>query len=267
MRYYAWRPNLLRASVSFYSSSGRSAAWLARLTGGQKVGGSNPLAPTGLATTTKRQCAYYVRFQQVASTVEYDEGELCPTKTALPRHHTSVSRVFFDLWRFPYATSTTPPLRHSPQRWVTNAGGRLKTLISGPKTAKTESQAWEAFYEHMATLGNPVANQPVPTISLGHLADEYGTWMQQEVAAGRMAAATLNYYRHYLQKFLDSVGGRRPATSVRRIEIGAVQDLVALRTNRDPAFQLGHGNGTYSGEPASRHSQTGSRIPPTGFGS
>src|SRR4029078_4367907 len=27
--------------------SGRSAAWLAHLTGGQGVGGSNPLAPTG----------------------------------------------------------------------------------------------------------------------------------------------------------------------------------------------------------------------------
>ena len=31
--------------VLVVSATGRSAAWLARLTGGQEVGGSNPLAP------------------------------------------------------------------------------------------------------------------------------------------------------------------------------------------------------------------------------
>src|SRR5580658_2138632 len=35
--------------------SGRSAAWLAHLTGGQGVGGSNPLAPTGSGEVQSRR--------------------------------------------------------------------------------------------------------------------------------------------------------------------------------------------------------------------
>ena len=36
--------NMIRFET-FCNTPGRSAAWLARLTGGQEVGGSNPLAP------------------------------------------------------------------------------------------------------------------------------------------------------------------------------------------------------------------------------
>ena len=40
------------------SRPGRGAAWLARLTGGQKVAGSNPVAPTSKAVTRKRVAAF-----------------------------------------------------------------------------------------------------------------------------------------------------------------------------------------------------------------
>ena len=45
-------PLPLILSASSQVQSGCSAAWLARLTGGQKVEGSNPFTPTGLAIRT-----------------------------------------------------------------------------------------------------------------------------------------------------------------------------------------------------------------------
>ncbi len=38
--------------------TGCSAAWLARLTGGQEVGGSNPLSPTSRVCPTKAKCTF-----------------------------------------------------------------------------------------------------------------------------------------------------------------------------------------------------------------
>ena len=39
--------------------------------------------------------------------------------------------------------------------WVTRAGGSLKILAKGPNDAGSEAAAWDAFYAHMARLGNP----------------------------------------------------------------------------------------------------------------
>ena len=80
--------------------------------------------------------------------------------------------------------------------WVTRAGGRLKILAKGPKNAETEATAWDAFYVHMAKLGNPVEGSAIPVITIGELADRFGDWMEREVAADRLKPATLDYYRH-----------------------------------------------------------------------
>ena len=98
--------------------------------------------------------------------------------------------------------------------WVTRAGGRLKVLAKGPPSPQTEAAAWDAFYAHMANLGNPVENSTLPAYTLGQLADKYGAWMEREVEAGRLKPRTLDYYRHQLQKFLDALGGNRPALGV-----------------------------------------------------
>ena len=98
--------------------------------------------------------------------------------------------------------------------WVTKAGGRLKFLVKGPKNADTEAAAWDAFYVHMAKLGQPVGIASIPTITLGALCDRYGEWMEREVAADRMKPRTRDYYRDHLQSFLNSVGGRRPALGI-----------------------------------------------------
>ena len=98
--------------------------------------------------------------------------------------------------------------------WVTRAGGKLKILAKGPQTAETEAAAWDAFYAHMARLGNPVEGSSVPSLTLGQLADKYGEWMQREVDAGRLRPRTLDYYHDQLQKFLDALGGNRPALGV-----------------------------------------------------
>lgn len=103
--------------------------------------------------------------------------------------------------------------------WVTNAGGRLKVLAKGPKDSDTEQAAWDAFYQHMATLGRPVANVEIPQRTIGEIADEFGDWMRQEVDAGRKQPSTLEYYRHHLQKFLDEVGGNREALSILSLEL------------------------------------------------
>jgi hypothetical protein len=103
--------------------------------------------------------------------------------------------------------------------WVTNAGGKLKVLTSGPKNANTEAMAWDAFYEHMARLGQPVPNAGISNITLGELADQYGQWLDREVAAARTAPATKTYYVDHIQKFLDAVGGRRPARDILPIEL------------------------------------------------
>lgn len=98
--------------------------------------------------------------------------------------------------------------------WVTRAGGKIKLLAKGPKTTQSEAAAWDAFYVHMAKLGNPMENSAVPSITLGQLADRYGEWMDREVAAERLAPKTLDYYQRQLQRFLDTIGGQRPAMGV-----------------------------------------------------
>lgn len=103
--------------------------------------------------------------------------------------------------------------------WVTNAGGRLKTLAKGPKNAATEKVAWQALYDHMSRLGRPVEGAPEFAITLGDLADEYGRWMEKEVRENRLAPTTMQYYRSYIQKFLDAVGGHRSALSILPIEM------------------------------------------------
>lgn len=114
-----------------------------------------------------------------------------------------------------------PHPRYDARRkaWVTNAGGRLKTLAVGPKNKETEQQAWDAFYVHMAKLGRPVEKWEEQAILLGELADQFAEWMEREVAAGRKSPKTLDYYERYIQAFLDRVGGRRPAASVKPIEL------------------------------------------------
>jgi hypothetical protein len=66
----------------------------------------------------------------------------------------------------------------------------------------------------MAKLGNPVEGSSLPVLTLGQLADKYGDWMKREVEAGRMKPRTFDYYQDHIQKFLDAVGGRRPALGV-----------------------------------------------------
>ncbi|MFM7149012.1 MAG: tyrosine-type recombinase/integrase [Gemmataceae bacterium] len=107
--------------------------------------------------------------------------------------------------------------------WVTRAGGKLVTLAIGPKNARTEAQAWDAFYSHMARLGNPVQASSTPSISIGKLADEFGAWLLREIDASRLQTKTLEYYQHQLQKFLDSVGGNRSATSIRPHELEMIK--------------------------------------------
>lgn len=112
-----------------------------------------------------------------------------------------------------------PHFDETRKAWVTRAGGKLKILANGPKSADTESAAWDAFYAHMVKLGNPVEDSTVPVITLGCLADKYGEWMMREVAAGRMKQRTFDYYHEFVQKFLDAVGGNRPALSVKPLEV------------------------------------------------
>ncbi len=107
-----------------------------------------------------------------------------------------------------------PRFDEARNAWVTRAGGKLKILAGGPKNKDTETAAWDAFYAHMAKLGNPVEGSSLPVITLGQLADKYGDWMKREVEAGRMKQRTLDYYQDHIQKFLDTVGGRRPALGV-----------------------------------------------------
>jgi integrase len=98
--------------------------------------------------------------------------------------------------------------------WVTRAGGTLKMLAKGPKNADTEAAAWDAFYAYMAKMGTPVEGSSAPAITLGQLANKYGEWMQREIEAGRMKPRTLDYYQDHIQRFLDAVGGNRPAAGL-----------------------------------------------------
>lgn len=47
-------------------------------------------------------------------------------------------------------------------------------------------------------------------VTLGRLRDEYLAWLEREVAAGRYAWRTLDYYRRELRQFVDLVGADRP---------------------------------------------------------
>ena len=70
--------------------------------------------------------------------------------------------------------------------WVTNAGGRVKVLVRGPKDPQSEAAAQTAFHEHMVRLRRPAGDATVPDLTLGELADEYGQWMTRQVANGEM---------------------------------------------------------------------------------
>ena len=107
--------------------------------------------------------------------------------------------------------------------WITNAGGRLKVLAQGPKDSQSEAQAWTAFHEHMAHQGCPVVEATTPELTLGELADEYGQWMTRQVGTGEMAEATEAYYRPYIQRFLDAVGGSRVASAILPIELERIK--------------------------------------------
>src|SRR3954465_12673028 len=91
-----------------------------------------------------------------------------------------------------------PRFDQARNAWVTRAGGRLKVLAKGPKTSTTEAAAWDAFYSHMARLGQPV-EEATTRLTVGELADRYGEWMQRELEAGRLKPATLTYYQLHLQ--------------------------------------------------------------------
>lgn len=112
-----------------------------------------------------------------------------------------------------------PRFDETRNAWVTRAGGRLKILAKGPKNADTEAVAWDAFYVHMARIGQPVEGSSTPKITLGELCDRYGEWMEREIVADRMQPRTRDYYRDLLQRFLDSVGGRRPALGISPHEV------------------------------------------------
>lgn len=112
-----------------------------------------------------------------------------------------------------------PRFDEARNAWVTRAGGKLKVLARGPKTAETEAAAWDAFYAHMAMRGNPAEGSSLPSLTLGQLADKFAAWLEREVEAKRSRPATLHYYRHHLQKFLDAVGGNRAAAGVRPHEV------------------------------------------------
>jgi hypothetical protein len=127
--------------------------------------------------------------------------------------------------------------------WVTRAGGALKILAKRPKNANTEAAAWDAFYVHMAKLGNPVVGSAIPVLTLGQIADKYGEWMRRETEAGRMKPRTLDYYRDQLQKFLNALGGHRPAFGVLPPRSGDVQNRLAFRAGRAAVVQLGGNDG------------------------
>ncbi|MBM4073138.1 MAG: hypothetical protein FJ271_30080 [Planctomycetes bacterium] len=112
-----------------------------------------------------------------------------------------------------------PRFDEARNAWITRAGGKLKILAKGPKNSDTESAAWDAFYGHMVNLGNPVEDSTIPVVTLGQLADKFGEWMVREVAAGRLKQRTLDYYHEFVQKFLDAVGGNRPALSIKPLEV------------------------------------------------
>ncbi|MFO0881789.1 MAG: site-specific integrase [Gemmataceae bacterium] len=112
-----------------------------------------------------------------------------------------------------------PRFDEARNAWVTRAGGKLKILAKGPKNSQTESEAWDAFYAYMAKLGNPVEGVTLPSLTLGQLADKFDDWLEREVEAGRSRPRTLAYYREYIQKFLDAVGGNRAASGVRTHEV------------------------------------------------
>ena len=95
----------------------------------------------------------------------------------------------------------------------------MKVLVRGPKDSQSEAAAQTAFHEHMVRLRRPAGDATVPDLTLGELADEYGQWMIRQVANGEMAAATEAYYRPYIQKFLDAVGGNRSASAILPIEL------------------------------------------------
>jgi len=112
-----------------------------------------------------------------------------------------------------------PRFDETRNAWVTKAGGPLKILAKGPENADTEAAAWDAFYVHMAKLGQPVEGASIPKITLGELCDRYGEWMEREIAAERMKPRTRDYYRDHLQTFPDAVGGRRPALGITPHEV------------------------------------------------
>ena len=48
-----------------------------------------------------------------------------------------------------------PRFDEARNAWVTRAGGKLTILAKGPNSTEIEAAAWDAFYVHMAKLGQP----------------------------------------------------------------------------------------------------------------
>ena len=80
--------------------------------------------------------------------------------------------------------------------------------------------------------------------TLGQLSDRFDEWMDREVQVGRMRPRTLDYYREQIQKFLDAVGGRRPAAGVLPHEVEMYktswQSVQSVQRLYNWAVKMGH---------------------------
>src|ERR1700685_1773378 len=107
---------------------------------------------------------------------EVGRGRVARQSTLLSPARTSVGRTF-SIYGGEAVRRPHPRFDEIRNAWVTKAGGPLKILVKGPKNPETEAAAWDAFYVHMAKLGQPVEAASIPNITLGELCDRYGEWI------------------------------------------------------------------------------------------
>jgi hypothetical protein len=75
------------------NTSGCSAAWLARLTGGQKVGGSNPLTPTIESRYSVRSCGFIFLTTFGSDNDGVDTGFLSPQEATLVNRKRGANQI------------------------------------------------------------------------------------------------------------------------------------------------------------------------------